>query len=465
MVGADVQEMELYSGLISETVSCHVDIMTELKTHPVAGGNLSHYHLVVVDLSSQKVKPLKLIERIKRSSPSTGVVLLSDSPSVHQAVESIRHGAEDFLEKPFSLDAFKLAIKRGLDRKEVFSSQSALSDFFNLINACQFISSSLEERKVLGVIRSFFKQELQAPVSEIYKVSKDSVNEEPKHLNLKGEEDNLGSEMNEMLEITLRAANPFQRMIEDEIDFEFIEGTKLTPGLFVFRFHCVSRNDFFCVCLNPETPASEELFRSKLGTLSRQIQLTGRNIEQYMGVQNLIYRDEVTGLFNTRYLDNILDEEIKKAKETQKPFAVLFIDADRFKQVNDGHGHLVGSSLLNELGSHIKSAVRNRDTVFRYGGDEFITLLTSCDLEKAKEVAERIRTSVEKKHFLSAEGLNLQFTVSIGIALYPDHAQCKRDVIDMADHAMYEAKKHSRNTVFLAGGSSSVKKAKKSSAA
>src|SRR5262249_39103881 len=151
--------------------------------------------------------------------------------------------------------------------------------------------------------------------------------------------------------------------------------------------------------------------------------VTGKNIEQYMGVQQLVYLDDVTGLYNTRYLNYVLDREIAQSQVTEKPFAVLFLDADHFKAVNDHYGHLVGTKLLYELGNHLKKFVREKDTVFRFGGDEFVAVLSSCDLSTARAVAERIRESVEKKAFLKNENLSLHFTISIGVALFPNHAK------------------------------------------
>jgi diguanylate cyclase (GGDEF)-like protein len=183
--------------------------------------------------------------------------------------------------------------------------------------------------------------------------------------------------------------------------------------------------------------------------LKAQIEVTGKNIEHYLGVQQLVYVDDATGLYNTRYLNYILDREITQSEASQKSFAILFIDADRFKLVNDTHGHLIGTRLLNELGNHLKRYVREKDTVFRYGGDEFVAVLSPCDLFTAKSVAERIRQSVEKKQFLKNEGLDIHFTISIGVALFPDHAKTKKDIIEAADQAMYCAKKTTRNRVSI----------------
>jgi diguanylate cyclase (GGDEF)-like protein len=239
-------------------------------------------------------------------------------------------------------------------------------------------------------------------------------------------------------------------MIEANESFRFIDRGQLTPGLFIFRFHCAGPSDSFAVLLSPDRSVMNEAFESRLRMLKAQIEVTGKNIEQYMGVQHLVYVDDATGLYNTRYLNYILDREIAHAQATKKSFAVLFIDADKFKGINDSHGHLVGTKLLHELGEELKKYVRRTDTVFRYGGDEFVAVLAPCDLATAKVVAERIRDAVEHKTFLSQEGLRLHFTVSIGVALFPDHATSKKSIIDAADHAMYAAKRTTRNSVTIA---------------
>jgi diguanylate cyclase (GGDEF)-like protein len=164
----------------------------------------------------------------------------------------------------------------------------------------------------------------------------------------------------------------------------------------------------------------------------------------------MAYVDDVTGLHNTRYLSTVLDREIEKSKTSGSSFVVLFIDADKFKLVNDAHGHVHGSKLLLELGQKLKTYVRDADSIVRYGGDEFVAILTPCDLAMGKIVAERIRKSIEGWEFLKDDGLTLKVTVSIGVAVFPDHATSKEDIIEQADHAMYTAKKESRNRVYVA---------------
>lgn len=447
----DARSAELYADLIRELGNCKVDVMSQVESSFDWVGR-SNYHLVVVDASGG-VRPetgLGLLEQIKRLSPITSVILLSDEGTVEQAVAAIRMGAEDFLKKPFKLEAFQLAVKRGLDRKAVFGEDTGASGFFNLLNACQMVSASLDRERILEIVESYLQRELGSEHGAIY-VLRDSRPVRVEIPTMPGES-RRDRAMEEVLDIALAASNPIPKMEGANEFCRYIEKSSLTPGLFVFRFGLGGASQYYCVCLSPQRASSREELESRLRLLKAQIEVTGRNIEEYQGVQNLVYVDDATGLYNTRYLNTILDREIAQAETTQKSFAILFIDADHFKRINDTHGHLIGTRILNELGNRLKKLVRDSDTVFRYGGDEFVAVLSPCDLAMAQTVAERIRRSVEELPFLQGQpGLEagVAVTVSIGVALFPQHAASKKAIIEAADHAMYSAKRLSRNMVSL----------------
>ncbi len=452
LIEEDPKQIELYSELIREAAECQVDVMARLSS-PLEWFGRIEYQLVVADVSplteggpDSGSATLEVLERVKRLSPMTAVILLSESATVEQAVAAIRMGAEDYLKKPFKLESFKLAVKRGLDRGAVFGASEGASAYLNLLNSCQMISATLEQEKIFGIVRSYLARELGSNHSAIYEL-KDG---QPSRLDSPYYKESPDEAMQEIIEIALQASGPLGGMVAEGGFVRFVEKTQLTPGLFVFRFRCVGETDYFCVCLSPRRPESYEAFESRMRMLKTQIEVTGKNIQQYMGVRTLAYVDDATGLYNTRYMNQLLDREIEQAKSKDRSFAVLFIDADGFKQINDQHGHLVGTKLLNELGHLIRKFVRESDTVFRYGGDEFVAVLSPCDLATAQMVAERIRAAVEKRDFLGREQLNIHFTVSIGVALFPDHASSKKEIIDAADHAMYAAKRKSRNSVFIA---------------
>jgi diguanylate cyclase (GGDEF)-like protein len=339
-------------------------------------------------------------------------------------------------------------VKRAIDRKAIYGDSQDASGLLDLMVTCQLISASLDEIHVLGLMSGYLKRTTGSDYSAVYRRNGDEVAlvELGDAFSGADQPQTLG----EVLDITLRATLPFGGWESGQSGFRVIEKGQLTPGVFVFRFEFVQGEEFFIACLSPRLKASLEDLESRLRLLHAQIDVTARNIERYRGVQRLAYVDDATGLYNTRYLSDLLEREISKAEQSGQSFAILFMDLDRFKQVNDGNGHLVGTKILNELGKRLRRYVRDTDTVFRYGGDEFIAVLSPCDLPTAQAVAERIRVSVEKHSFLRSEGLDLRLTVSIGVAVFPIHARSKREIMDAADTAMYTAKKTSRNAVYVA---------------
>ncbi|NDE13855.1 GGDEF domain-containing protein [bacterium] len=160
-----------------------------------------------------------------------------------------------------------------------------------------------------------------------------------------------------------------------------------------------------------------------------------------------LYRDDLTGLYNSRYLDLALDIEVRRATRFGTRFCVLFVDVDAFKTVNDNHGHLSGSSMLSEMGTVIKDAVREVDIVARYGGDEFVLVLLGASVETGTAIAERVRERVAAHKFRTSGGQEVRVTVSVGLAAFPENATSKEQLLRMADETMYAGKKNGKNRV------------------
>jgi diguanylate cyclase (GGDEF)-like protein len=198
------------------------------------------------------------------------------------------------------------------------------------------------------------------------------------------------------------------------------------------------------------TPDAEVLNSPLLNFFQRQARLALINAERSAQAQSLIYIDDLTKLYNGRYLNVVLDREMKRSERYRNFFCVLFMDIDFFKRVNDAHGHLVGSRVLVEVGTVLRACVRDSDTVVRYGGDEFVVLLVETNADEAMIVAERMRKMVEAEPFVKGAGLTVRLTISIGIAAFPEHATTKQTLLNLADQAMYRGKESTRNVVYLA---------------
>jgi diguanylate cyclase (GGDEF)-like protein len=195
---------------------------------------------------------------------------------------------------------------------------------------------------------------------------------------------------------------------------------------------------------------SPDLSLEEAEIVTRIIRFFREKMQAFADLKGLTYTDDLTGLYNQRYLEVILDRELSLAKRNETEFSVLFLDLDHFKNVNDSHGHLIGSRLLYEVGEEIKRALRESDITFRYGGDEFVIILSHTGLDDAVFVAERIRVQIEKKRFLARDGLDIRLTASIGVASVPLHAATKVQILKAADEALYGVKKAVRNKVIAA---------------
>src|SRR5436853_2679250 len=167
-------------------------------------------------------------------------------------------------------------------------------------------------------------------------------------------------------------------------------------------------------------------------------------------IQELTITDDCTGLYNARHLYKTLEAEVYRSSRFGYEFSILFIDLDHFKQVNDTHGHLVGSKLLAEIGYLIKAQLRLIDYAFRYGGDEFVVLLPQTGKDQALTVAKRLRDALRVSMFCKEEGLNLNIRASIGLATYPHDAKSPHDVIRQADEMMYLVKNTTRADIRIA---------------
>lgn len=168
--------------------------------------------------------------------------------------------------------------------------------------------------------------------------------------------------------------------------------------------------------------------------------------------ENLRYqsiRDPLTGLYNRRYLEDFLFKQLHQAERTKASFAILMLDLDHFKKINDSFGHDAGDLVLKELGQILNGDIRLGDIAARYGGEEFVLLLYDVDAKAAKMKAEHLRSTISKLQVKDGAQPVGQITVSIGISIYPDDAKSPAELIDAADKALYQAKNKGRNKALV----------------
>ncbi len=202
-------------------------------------------------------------------------------------------------------------------------------------------------------------------------------------------------------------------------------------------------------CVGPEGFSARDL--ALLEALADYAAIAIENARHVQRIHELTITDDCTSLYNARHMNFMLDTEIYRSHRYAFEFSLIFIDLDHFKQINDTHGHLMGSKLLAEIGAAIKEKCRLIDLAFRYGGDEFVILLPQTSKENAMGVARRVHKLIRETKWLSDPGLNVNITASVGVASYPTDSRTKAELLHLADDAMYLVKNTTRDCVAVAG--------------
>ena len=168
------------------------------------------------------------------------------------------------------------------------------------------------------------------------------------------------------------------------------------------------------------------------------------------GLIRFAFTDYLTGLKTRGYFEQQLELEIKRSERKSERFALLMVDIDHFKQLNDRYGHHVGDQVLRDVAALLMKDMREVDTVARYGGEEFVLILPETGITGALQVANRLRTAVEQSRFFAGSPRDVErLTISVGIAIFSDDGRQRRELIEAADAALYAAKSAGRNQVLV----------------
>ena len=198
---------------------------------------------------------------------------------------------------------------------------------------------------------------------------------------------------------------------------------------------------------DPNLGEAEMSFKT---TFAAQVGLSVANIRLREALRAQSTKDPLTGLYNRRYLQEMLDREIRRAIRSEQALGILMLDLDHFKNFNDTYGHEAGDAVLRETASFLVRSIRAEDFVCRYGGEEFVVVLPTADLRAAEARAQRIRAKLRDLVIMhNGQSLGL-ITASIGVSALPNHGTNERDLLQAADAALYRAKRDGRDRVMVA---------------
>jgi len=386
------------------------------------------YDVVVVDLGLFP-NPQEIIPTVRKLAPDSAILALCDPLDARTVVNAYQNGVTECFLKPVSPETIRFSLESIVRKKKLLATSDSLNADLLVFSAAHRLHQCEDDAQmrrlsmknlaaIFGAAAGAWLWPDGSRPAECLPGSESLLTNLPTLASTKW--------LNQTFEKSI-TAHP-TRWINKGFLWIPLRDPKL-GGLFLLA--------------PSEVPDNFVLARAEF--LVRNLEIALENRERYASVKQLTLIDDVTGLYNSRYLEMAVGAAI----EAQSRFSVLFIDIDRFKGVNDGHGHLIGSQMLVELAELLKQRLRRPDLLFRYGGDEFIALMYGADPAKSLEAAERLRAEVEAKRFF-IEKKEFRITLSIGVATFPDHGRDKKQILEMADQAMYHGKKEGRNKVFSA---------------
>lgn len=409
--------------------------------------------IVITDLIMPDTNGLEVLHRTKLHNTLIDVIVITGYGSIETAIEALKSGAVDYVRKPLNGIEILHTVASCLGKKALLEENIDMKLSLRLYEVTRTIASTIDINQLYQTSIDALLQMVDADAGLAVFYEGGATNLEikaAKHIALDTAErlveliktkyeKELQAQKNVNVIPASNLRDAGQQGCPDDMNSiliaPLVRGDSTTGFLMLFD---KGSNGFVA------RDAQNSAF------IANHVSQAYDNARRYSDAKETAFIDSLTNLYNSKYLDIVLEKEMKRSDRLLMPLTVLFIDIDKFKQINDYNDHIVGSKVLVEFGKVLLKFVRDVDTVIRYGGDEYVIILVDADYDVAFKVAERIRQGIEHTPFLAEEGLDIRLTASIGVATYPIHARDKKELLKIADRAMYSAKDISRNVVYLA---------------
>lgn len=430
-IGFQDQEIQTFENSLCELeqncIIQHIDYSKELskKSKPT---------IVFINYSNE-IEPVKYIQEVRKKFATPFIVFVFQDKNFDALHQCYLHRVEGIISGELELEKIKNIFERMVVFQEKKGIESSYIPYEQILTLFSSPIKVKNEDKFFNLLHEYFDG-----FEDIQGFSLLDFNKEEKKLKVIHEEGQSLS-INEYQEIIEEIKLP-KKIIGKTFEFQI----KKQVWVFVpYSYHPKS-NKFLAINF---------LGNVNWNVLNRYFFLYLENIHLYRHsrtkvdvLTELANTDEVTGLFNSRKLSEDLRAEIEAFEKAGTPFSIMFIDVDKFKDVNDNFGHIVGSRLLLQIGELIQFTLRGSDKVYRYGGDEFVVVMPNVEASTVYNIALRVLEKV-KDHPFDVDGDKPYYlTLSIGIGEFPRDASSAKEIIRFADDMMYKSKKSGRGKVF-----------------
>ncbi|BCS53814.1 diguanylate cyclase [Geobacter sp. SVR] len=423
-----------------DCAACGSDALKMLSCH--------RYGLVIMELAMPDYSGLEFLSIVKGSDPSTDVIIVTGNANLESAIFALKHGARDYLIKPVNSDEFLHSVALCMEQRRILDENEELKSMLHLFQTSQTIAGCLEIERVYHLVLEAIAREIGVCRGFGLFLGRHGL----ELIESKGISETVAEHFRDIIVPTISKCpaenHVLTRLRFDEPPELRLAETGIEEAYLIFLCSKEVLHGIIVVFNDPATPLPGVAGKKKnILFLQEQSLRAFENASSYSLAKDMLFIDDLSGLFNQRYFEVALDRELKRIERYKSQLAVLFLDVDCFKLVNDTHGHPVGSRILKEMGALLKRSVRDVDVVIRYGGDEFTIILVETSPEAAGIVAERIRSLIASHEFTVDGERRIRLTCSIGYSCCPDDTTSKQDLLRMADDAMYVGKKIGKNCV------------------
>lgn len=422
------------------------------------------YNLVLMDLVLPDIQGSALMRTLSNYSPTTSFIVSTGFATVSSAIEALKIGAYDYIIKPFDIDHLKLVIRRGLEKQRLVVKNAELIGRLEeekvkleiVMDAYNKISSifSLEELADFVTTRAL-------QIADAEKSSLLVMDENSHELVLKGSK---GINADAMKSLRVKLGSMIAGWVAKEGQVLLVQDIDSDPRLQLAAYQRGKYKTKSFISLPLKTDhhvlgvmnVTDKLAQAMVFTeedlkylqlLAHQTVIQIENIRLCEKLASLAVTDALTGVFNHRYFQEQLGQEILRAQRYGAGLSMIIFDIDKFKSYNDHYGHLEGDRVIKQVADVIRKSIRNVDMACRYGGDEFTVILPSTGIKGARFVAEKIREWVERLDIVVKDkNKPIRVTVSGGIAEYSE-GMGKEELVAAADRLLYRAKTAGGNAV------------------